>query len=119
MCTYITEQTAAQGSGKGPDGWFPLTGITAYYDHPVHAQCEHSFNLDFTNSGRGPAARVAVELTTGSAVDLVRAVARVLSQVPADLTGVDPQRARALLAAADELAQRPEGHRELVEGGMR
>jgi len=104
MCTYVTEQAAATGSGKGAAGWFPLSAVTVYYDHPVHAQAEHTMNIDFANPKRGAGSRVAVELTTDTAVDLVRAVARVFAQVPADLTGVDPERAQRLAEAAEALA---------------
>jgi hypothetical protein len=103
MCTYITEKSVTAGSGKGAQGWFPLTSTTVYFDHPVHAQADHTLNLDFVNPDRGAAARVAVELTADSAVGLVQAMARVLAQVPADLTGVDPLAARRLLDAAEAL----------------
>jgi hypothetical protein len=43
---------------------------------------------------------VAVELTADSAVGLVEAIARVFTQVSADLTGVDEAAARRLLEAA-------------------
>ncbi|MGZ4442781.1 MAG: DUF6295 family protein [Nocardioidaceae bacterium] len=100
MCTYVTEQAAAQGSGKGKDGWFPLSALTVYYDHPVHAQADHTMNIDFANPERGAGTRVAVELTSATAVELVRAVAQVFAQVPEDLTGVDPEKAKRLLEAA-------------------
>jgi hypothetical protein len=103
MCTYVTAQAPVEGSGKGPGGWFPLGTVTAYFDHPVHAQAEHTMNLDFANPGRGPAARVAVELDAFSAVELVRAVAQVFVEVPEDLTGIDPQQARRLLDAASAI----------------
>lgn len=104
MCTYVTEKSATAGSGKGANGWFPLTSTTVYFDHPVHAQAaDHTLNLDFVNPDRGASARVAVELTAESAVDLVAAIARVFSRVPADLTGVDEHAARRLLEAAEEL----------------
>jgi hypothetical protein len=62
------------GSGKGASGWFPLSEATVYFDHPVHAPAEHTLNVDFLNPGRGPAARVAVELDPASAVALARAI---------------------------------------------
>jgi hypothetical protein len=34
MCTYHTERVEVAGSGKGPDGWFPLRLATVYLDHP-------------------------------------------------------------------------------------
>ncbi|HEY7591562.1 MAG TPA: DUF6295 family protein [Actinophytocola sp.] len=103
MCTYVTEKSATAGSGKGAQGWFPLTSTTVYFDHPVHAQTDHSLNLDFVNPDRGPSARVAVELTAESAVNLVEAIARVFTQVSSDVTGVDQAGAQRLLAAAESL----------------
>ena len=47
MCTYLTEKVSISGSGKGPSGWFRLTDASVYFDHPVHAQAEHTLNIDF------------------------------------------------------------------------
>jgi hypothetical protein len=88
MCTYITEKIDVTGSGKGPEGWFPLTEATVYFDHPVHATAEHTLNVDLRNPGRGPGARVAVELTADAARALAEAILRTLDAVPADL--LDP-----------------------------
>jgi hypothetical protein len=85
MCTYQTEQISVTGSGKGASGWFALTGATVYFDHPVHAMAEHTLNIDFLNPGRGPSARVAVELTAESARELARAIEAALASVPAAL----------------------------------
>ncbi len=74
MCTYATERLEVSGSGKGGGTWFRLTDATVYLDHPVHAQAEHTLNIDFLNPGEGPAARVAVELTAESARRLARAI---------------------------------------------
>jgi hypothetical protein len=74
MCTYLTEHVDVSGSGKGRDGWFHLTDASVYLDHPVHASAEHTLNIDFLNPQKGPAARVAVELTTESAHRLVAAI---------------------------------------------
>lgn len=75
MCTYSTEKfEVSVGSGKGPDGWFPLRTATVYYDHPVHAPDEHTVNIDFLNPERGPSARVAVELGLDTARDLLAAL---------------------------------------------
>jgi hypothetical protein len=82
MCTYQTEKIGVTGSGKGTSGWFSLTDATVYYDHPVHAMAEHTLNIDFSNPRRGPAARVAVELTPASARELVRAIEAALGSVP-------------------------------------
>ena len=57
-----------------------LTGATVYYDHPVHAQAEHTLNIDFTD-GR-PGHRVAVELTAASARELVTAIEAALASAP-------------------------------------
>lgn len=85
MCTYITEKVATEGSGKSGDGWFALTESTVYFDHPVHATADHTLNIDFRNPDRGPAARVAVELTAQTARALAEAILRTLDSVPPGL----------------------------------
>jgi Family of unknown function (DUF6295) len=85
MCTYATENIAIRGSGKGAAGWFPLRRATVYFDHPVHAEPEHTLNIDFVNPDRGPAARVAVELTHESAQALIEAIRAALAAVPPEL----------------------------------
>jgi hypothetical protein len=94
MCTYTTEQRTIAGSGKGAGGWFDLTTATVYYDHPVHAQAEHTLNIDFADPSRGPAARVAVELTAESALALVDAIRDALGAVPPELLGLPGTRRR-------------------------
>lgn len=94
MCTYTTEQRSIEGSGKGPDGWFRLTSATVYYDHPVHAMADHTLNIDLAAPAKGPRARVAVELTAASALELVDAIVSALAAVPPDLTGVAAERLR-------------------------
>ncbi len=74
MCTYQTDHLTLSGSGKGAAGWFPLSAATVYFDHPVHAQAEHTLNVDFINPGLGPGARVAVELDPASARALAQAI---------------------------------------------
>jgi hypothetical protein len=75
VCTYSTEKIAVPASsGKGPQGWFPLQTATVYYDHPVHAQHDHTVNIDFLNPEQGPSARVAVELSLDAARDLLAAL---------------------------------------------
>ena len=85
MCTYQTERVALQGSGKGAQGWFPLTDASVYLDHPVHAPADHTLNLDFLNPDRGPGARVAVELDPTSARALAEAILTTLDSAPAGL----------------------------------
>ena len=53
MCTYLTEKVSISGSGKGPSGWFKVTDASVYFDHPVHAQAEHTLNIDFLDPGAG------------------------------------------------------------------
>ncbi len=87
MCTYATVRTALEGSAKGPgSGWFHVTDGTVYFDHPVHAMAEHTLNIDFADPANGPSARVAVELTAGSARDLVAAIQAALESAPSALT---------------------------------
>ena len=82
MCTYLTENIKITGSGKGTAGWFALSDAAVYFDHPVHAPAEHTLNIDFRNPGKGPAARVAVELTAESARELARAIQAALDSAP-------------------------------------
>jgi hypothetical protein len=74
MCTYRTERVEVAGSGKGPDGWFPLRLACVYFDHPQHTPAEHTLNIDFLNPGQGASARVAVELGEASARALAGAI---------------------------------------------
>jgi hypothetical protein len=75
-----------RGSGKGGQGWFPVTDASVYFDHPVHAPAEHTLNLDFLNPSLGPGARVALELDTASALALADAIRQVL-EASANLRG--------------------------------
>lgn len=85
MCTYITENVKMQGSGKGANGWFKVSDASVYFDHPVHAQLEHSLNIDFLQPDMGPSARLAVELSASSARDLAEAILATLDHVPEGL----------------------------------
>jgi hypothetical protein len=85
MCTYLTEKVSISGSGKGPSGWFRVTDASVYFDHPVHAQAEHTLNIDFLDPSAGPSARVAVELTADSARALAKAIQSILDSAPPGL----------------------------------
>jgi len=99
MCTYRTEQLATVGSGKGAKGWFQLTQALVYFDHPYHAQAEHTLNIDFLNPAQGPAARVAVELDPGSALALADAIRELVGEAAAQL-GAGTQEGGGQTAAA-------------------
>ncbi|HEY3727271.1 MAG TPA: DUF6295 family protein [Solirubrobacteraceae bacterium] len=87
MCTYATLQTTIDGSAKGPASrWFHVTDATVYFDHPVHAMAEHTLNIDFADPAKGPAARVAVELSAASARGLAAAIQAALDSAPVELT---------------------------------
>jgi hypothetical protein len=87
MCTYTTVREHVEGSAKGPNGsWLRVSDATVYFDHPVHALAEHTLNIDLADPTRGPAARVAIELTAGSARRLVQAIEAALASVPDGLT---------------------------------
>ena len=88
MCTYTTIRAEIAGSAKGPGtAWFQVTDGTVYFDHPVHAMAEHTLNIDFANPTSGPSVRVAVELTTHSARQLLAAIQAALASAPVeDLT---------------------------------
>ena len=85
MCTYQTTTLSMQGSGKGADGWFPVTDATVYFDHPVHALADHTLNIDLINPVRGASARVALELDPGSARALAEAILETLETIPSGL----------------------------------
>jgi hypothetical protein len=85
MCTYVTATVSADGSAKGPSGWFAVTDASVYFDHPVHAPFGHSLNIDLRNPALGPGARVAAELSAESARALANAILQILDAVPADL----------------------------------
>jgi hypothetical protein len=85
MCTYQTARLAAEGSAKGPEGWFGLTDVTVYFDHPVSAPREHTLNIDFLKLASGSTARVAVELDPASARELATAINEMLDAAPAGL----------------------------------
>ena len=85
MCTYLTEKIEADGSGKGANGWFPVSEATVYVDHPVHAPYGHTLNIDMLNPALGPSARVALELTEETALALADAIHRALDSAPAGL----------------------------------
>jgi len=85
MCTYATEHVPASGSGKGANGWFRLSEVSVYLDHPAHALADHTLNIDFINPAEGPSARVAVELSAQTAIALARAIESALASAPPGL----------------------------------
>ena len=80
MCTGILETAPVWGSGKGAQGWFALQQVAVSYDHPFHANAEHTLNIDFLNGGQGVATRVAVELNADSARALAQAILKALDR---------------------------------------
>jgi len=79
MCTSIVEIVAAEGAGKGENGWFALTHAVVSYDHPHHAMLEEAITIDFVNQRLGPEARAAAELTLESAKALSRALVKAIA----------------------------------------
>ena len=80
MCTMIVENAEISGSGRGPQGWFPLRQVSVSYDHPSNAPLDHALNIDFVNEAEGLSARVAVELTPDSARQLVKTILAALDR---------------------------------------
>jgi hypothetical protein len=83
MCSYTTQKTSVTGSAKGANGWFEVSQAMVYFDHPYHAPYAHTLNIDFLNEAAGPSARVAIELTAASALELVSCIEAALAAVPA------------------------------------
>jgi hypothetical protein len=79
VCSYLTVPTEVNGSAKGAQGWFSVTSANVYFDHPYHAPFDHTLNIDFADPSRGPAARVAVELSAESARRLVASINEALA----------------------------------------
>ncbi len=80
MCTMIVDKVKIEGTGKGLNGWFPVTQANVSYDHPFNAPFEHALNIDFVNESQGPGARVAVELSAEAARALVNTILSVLEE---------------------------------------
>ena len=74
MCTMIVHQAKIEGRGKNGGDWFELSEANISYDHPYDMPLEHALNIDFVNEAKGPAARVAVELTIEGARNLVKTI---------------------------------------------
>jgi hypothetical protein len=74
MCTNITQSAAMVGSGKGPQGWYPLVKATVSYDHPFHAPLDHAINIDFLDSSEGLNGRASVELSIEGARKLAETI---------------------------------------------
>jgi len=89
MCTYLTEQIEIEGSGRGREGYFPLTRAMVYVDHPQHAPFEHTVNIDFLNPEQGPGARIPVELTEEAALALIEAIRNTLATAPPGLASAN------------------------------
>jgi hypothetical protein len=79
----IVKQVDVEGSGKGTVGWFTVRQANVSFDHPFNAPLDHALNIDFVNEEEGPGARVAVELSEGSARALVDTILSVLDRAEA------------------------------------
>jgi hypothetical protein len=71
VCTYLTEKIDVDASGKGAQGWIPITQANVY--------------VDVINPGRGPSARVALEMTEESALALAQAILDAIASAPPGL----------------------------------
>ena len=86
MCTCIAERAAITGSGKGPQGWFPVSQAVVGFDHPFSAPFGHAVLLDFLNPQLGADSRVAVEMNVASAKALIQSLQAAVDA--AELSGV-------------------------------
>ena len=80
MCTMIVHQAKIEGRGNNGGDWFELREVNISYDHPYDMPLEHALNIDFVNEAKGPAARVAVELSIEAARNQVKSIEAVLAQ---------------------------------------
>jgi hypothetical protein len=104
MCTGLVQNAKVTGAGKAADGWFNLEELSVTYDCSYHTKMPQGVNIDFFNEKEGPSARVAVELSPRSAMELVHAIMESLYSA-----GIDPGEAALGLvpAAAPPLAASP------------
>jgi uncharacterized protein DUF6295 len=93
MCTGLVQKAKVTGAGKAPDGWFKLEDVSVTYDCSYHTSMAQGVNIDFFNEKEGPSARVAVELSAQSAMELVHAIMESLYSA-----GIDPGEAALGLA---------------------
>jgi Family of unknown function (DUF6295) len=104
MCTGLVQKAKVTGAGKAPEGWFKLDEVSVMYDCTYHMQTPQGVNIEFFNEKEGPGARVAVELSPKSAMELVHAIMESLYSA-----GIDPgEAALGFAPAAAPLVQRPE-----------
>lgn len=83
MCTWISTHRDIKASGKGPDGWFPVTRANVGYDHPSHVFLNHAVLLDFINPSMDVSKRVAVEMNVASAKALVEVLQEAIAAAEA------------------------------------
>ncbi|HSS09476.1 MAG TPA: DUF6295 family protein [Acidimicrobiales bacterium] len=80
MCTDIAKSIDLIGSGKGPQGWYPLAKAVVSYDHPFHAPLDHAINVDFLDSAEGLNGRASIELTMDGARQLAQTILAAVDQ---------------------------------------
>jgi Family of unknown function (DUF6295) len=85
VCTGLVQRAKVDGAGKAPHGWFRLEELSVMYDCTYHTSMPMGVNIDFFNEKEGPSARVAVELSPRSAMELVHAIMESLFSA-----GIDP-----------------------------
>lgn len=93
MCeTGPVTKIAVVGSGKGPIGWFALDHAQVYHDHPFNAQLDHAVIVDLLNKEKGALARICLELSHDSALELAHALLEVAGEVEAREAAAAAQR---------------------------
>lgn len=85
VCTGLIQKAKVTGAGRSADGWFELDEVAVMYDCTYHTSMPLGVNIDFFNDKEGVGARVAVELSPRSAMDLVHAIMESLYSA-----GIDP-----------------------------
>ena len=97
MCTGIWHTSAIAGTGKGPQGWFPVNQATVAFDHATQGGKEHALLLDFANYDLGTEARVALEIDLASGKVLLAALQGAIEA--AEASGVTESSGHAALFA--------------------
>lgn len=83
MCSYKTEIVTLSGSMKANSAWNKLSQANIYLDHPFDAPYSHTLNINFIDANKSYGNRVAVELNTDDARELIEKIQKLLdSEAP-------------------------------------
>jgi hypothetical protein len=102
MCSYIVEKAKLVGAAKGPGSrWMKVDTANVYYDHPYEAHLDHALCVDFVCEADGARERVAIEISRGSALELMDKIKAALAS--GDAAHANAQQACSLVGTQAEM----------------